>query len=136
MTGETAEWEGNLNRCDGPAGEAEAAGSRRRGWADRLGHRRWLPEVISQPRRSILEDLDEAGRPEPGRAEVPGWRRAWTRFVSVPVKVINRSWEDAADKPERFVPAVLLTMLISTALNQFLPIVQVVTFFLDMSTWF
>jgi hypothetical protein len=136
MTGETPGRDGELARCDWPEDEVEVPRPRPGGWADRLGHKRWLPEVIGQRRASILEYLDEVGRPEPGRSEVPGWRKAWARGVSVPIKIAARAAEDASEKPERLGPAVVLLLLLCTGLNQVPIIGAFIPYFMDITTWF
>jgi hypothetical protein len=105
-------------------------------WTVRVRAAKWLPKVVNEPRPSVVDILEEAARPEPGKSEPRVSRVAWARFVAAPVKITTAVIDDLAEEPRRLLPAIVLLLLVGTVLNQ-VPIVSIlIPSAIDLTTWF
>ncbi|TKG61561.1 hypothetical protein [Prauserella endophytica] len=107
-------------------------------WMDRVRQSHRLPEIVTSTQPSIADVVEKARIPEPGRAEPPPWLIGWTYTVTVPVKAAATLAGWLAEHPGRFIPAVVLSLIVSTALNQAaIPVFSWITpSFMDITTWF
>jgi hypothetical protein len=93
-----------------------------------------LPEIVNEPQPSVAQLIRRARTPEDDSPEPPVWLLAWTYAVAIPVQAIGMAVAWTARHPARTAVAVVLLLLLGTALARS-EFAVLVPSWLDLTTW-